>query len=147
MTKGHDIVETSLMSMEYNGSLIDVEKTAKTDLDNGRLVVRDGNTYKYPTDSTATELFLVTTPEKTYENVGLTEFYNKKDRKVRVVRVPVGDKFGTTAFVGTVAVGDVLMVDNQGQLVAKAATPAVEFTVRSKRIIGGFEGVIVERTK
>lgn len=147
MAKVHDIVETSLMSMEYNGALIDVLGTAATDLDNGRLVVRDSGTYKYPTDSTATELFLVTTPEKTYENVGLTEFYNKKDKKVRVVRIPVGDKFGTTAFTATPAVGDVLMVDNKGQLVAKAATPAIEFTVRSKRFIGGFDGIIVERTK
>lgn len=147
MVKVHDIVETSLMSMEYNGALIDVERTAKTNLDNGRLVVRDGLTYKYPTDATATELFLVTTPEKTYENVGLTEFYNKLGKKVRAVRVQLGDRFGTTAFTGSPAVGDVLMVDASGQLIAKADTPAIEFTVTSKRVIGGFVGIVVERTK
>lgn len=145
--KKHDIVETSKMSMEYNGALIDVERTAKADLDNGRLVVRDGNAYTYPSADSG-ELFLVTTPEKTYENLGMTEFYNKKDKKVRAVRVMLGDQFGTTAIVGEVAVGDVLMVKTgTGELVAKALTPICEFTVIEKRTIGGFPLVIVERTK
>lgn len=144
MAKIHDIVETSKMSMEYNGALIDVERSAKTDLDNGRLVVRDGATYKYPIDATATELFLVTTPEKTYTNVGLTEFYNKLGKKVRAVRVMLGDKFGTTAATG--AVGDVLMVDNAGKLIANVAG-AIQFTVTEIRSAGGFPLIIVERTK
>lgn len=145
MIKVHDVVETSKMSMEYNGALIDVERTAKTDLDNGRLVVRDGLTYKYPVDKTAAELFLVTTPEKTYENVGLTEFYNKAGKKVRAVRVMIGDQFGTTA-VGTVAKDDVLMVDNTGKLVANV-TGTVEFKVVEVRTIGGHAGAVVERIK
>lgn len=145
MIKVHDVVETSKMSMEYNGALIDVEGTAATDLDNGRLVVKDGTTYKYPTDATSTELFLVTTPEKTYENVGLTEFYNKAGKKVRVARVMVGDKFGTTA-VGSVSKGDILMVDSNGALVANVAG-AVEFKVVELRPISGYAGAVVERIK
>ena len=145
MIKVHDVVETSKMSMEYNGALIDVERTAKTDLDNGRLVVREGNTYKYPVDKTAAELFLVTTPEKTYENVGLTEFFNKANKKIRVVRVMVGDQFGTTA-VGAVAKDDVLMINNEGKLIANDAG-AVEFKVVEVRNIAGYTGAVVERVK
>lgn len=145
MVKVHDVVETSKMSMEYNGALIDVERTAKTDLDNGRLVVRDGGTYKYPADETADELFLVTTPEKTYENVGLTEFYNKKDKKIRTVRVMLGDIFGTTA-VGKVVKDDVLMVNSEGKLVANT-TGAIEFKVVDVRPISGYAGAVVERIK
>lgn len=144
MAKIHDIVETSKMSMEYDGSLIDVERSAKTDLDNGRLAIRDGADYKYPVDATATALFLITTPEKTYTNVGLTEFYNKLGKKVRAVRVMLGDKFATTAATG--AVGDVLMVDNAGKLIANVAG-AIQFTVIEIRSIGGFPLVVVERTK
>ncbi len=147
MVKKHDIVETSKMSMEYNGALIDVERTAKTELDNGRLVVRDGNTYAYPT-ADSDELFLVHTPEKLYENLPLTEFYNKEGKKIRASRVMLGDQFGTTAFDGEVAVDDVLMVKvNTGELVAKDATPLCEFTVVEKKAMGGFPMVVVERTK
>ena len=146
MIKVHDVVETSKMSMEYNGALIDVERTAKTDLDNGRLVVRDGDSYKYPADKTAAELFLITTPEKTYENVGLTEFYNKLGKKVRAVRIMLGDQFGTTAFVGTPAVGATLMTDATGSLITNDAG-TIEFKVIGKRIISGHSGIVVERIK
>lgn len=148
VVKIHDIVETSKMSMEYNGALIDVLRSAKTDLDNGRLVVRDGNGYKYPADTAATDLFLVTTPEKTYENVSLTEFYNKAGKKIRAVRVMLGDIFGTTAFEGELAIGDKVMVKaNTGELVASELEPAVEFEVVEKRAIGGFPMIVVERIK
>lgn len=140
----HDVVETSKMSMEYNGALIDVERTAATDLDNGRVVVRDGDTYKYPTNKNAEELFLVTTPEKVYENVGLDEFYNKAGRKVRAVRIMVGDQFGTTAAEGDV--GDVLMTNTSGKLVANDEG-AIEFKVVGKRMISGYPGLVVERVK
>ena len=145
MIKVHDVVETSKMSMEYNGALIDVERTAATDLDNGRIVVRDGLTYTYTSDETATELFFVTTPEKTYENVGLTEFYNKADKKVRAVRVMIGDQFGTTA-VGVVSKDDVLMVDETGSLITNVAG-AIEFKVVEVRAISGYAGAVVERIK
>lgn len=144
MSVKHDVVETSKMSMEYNGALIDVERKAAVDLDNGRLVVRDGDTYKYPTAKTADELFLVTTPEKTYTNVGLDEFYNKQGKKVRAVRVMLGDKFGTTAATGEV--GDKLIVNTSGELVV-GVDGAIEFKVVEKRLISGFAGLVVERVK
>ncbi|HKM45893.1 MAG TPA: hypothetical protein VJY12_10610 [Dysgonamonadaceae bacterium] len=144
MVLKHDVVETSKMSMEYDGSLIDTERNAATDLDNGRLAVRDGATYKYPAAKTATELFLITTPEKTYTNVGLNEFYNKEGKKVRAVRVMLGDQFGTTAATGDV--GDILMVDTQGKLIANDAG-TVEFEVVAKRMVSGYPGLVVERIK
>ena len=143
--KKHDIVETSKMSMEYNGALIDVERTAAVDLDNGRLVVRDGDTYKYPADATVTELFLVHTPEKTYENVPLTEFYNKEGKKIRVSRIMIGDIFGTTSAVGAKK-DDLLMVDSAGKLIKNVAG-VVEFKVKEIRSIGGFPLTVVERIK
>jgi hypothetical protein len=148
VVKIHDIVETSKMSMEYSGALIDVLRSAKTDLDNGRLVVRDGNEYKYPADITADELFLVTTPEKTYENVSLTEFYNKAGKKIRAVRVMLGDIFGTTAFEGTLAIGDKVMVKaGTGELVKSDGEPVVEFEIVERRAIGGFPMIVVERVQ
>lgn len=147
--KKHDVVETSKMSMEYDGSLIDVERGAATDLDNGRIVVRDGENYKYAAAIADKDLFLVTTPEKTYESVNKTEFFNKQGKKVRAVRITLGDQFGTTAVDGSVSVGDVVMVKTgTGELVDKGASaPAVEFTVVEKKLISGLQGIVVERTK
>lgn len=143
----HDIVETNKMAMEYVGSLIDVEREAKTDLDNGRLVVREGATYTYPTDNKAAELFLVTTPEVLYETGGLHEFFNKKGKKVRAVRVEQGDVFSTTAKVGDLNKDDLVEVNKTGQLVAKTTDAAIEFKVLEKRVLGSDIGITVERIK
>lgn len=149
MAKIHDVVETSKMSMEYDGSLIDVERSAAADIDNGRLVVRDGATYKYAVSEAATRLWLTTTPEKTYSVANMTEFYNKSGKKLRAVEVMLGDQFGTTAIVGDLSVGNVVMVKGTtGELMAKGvATPAIEFTVVEKKLLSGFSAVVVERTK
>lgn len=146
MKKIHDIVETSKMSMEYNGALIDTERVAATDLDNGRLVVRDGDTYKYPEGTSDTELFLVHSVEKTYENVSMTEFYNKEGKKIRASRVLVGDKFGTTAAPVEAKRKDVLMANEKGELVTNAEG-VIQFEVDEVRTIGGFPLVVVERIK
>lgn len=149
MAKIHDVVETSKMSMEYDGSLIDVERSAAADIDNGRLVVRDGATYKYAVSEAAARLWLTTAPEKTYSVANMTEFYNKSGKKLRAVEVMLGDQFGTTAIVGSLSVGDVVMVKGTtGELMAKGvATPAIEFTVVEKKLLSGFSAVVVERTK
>lgn len=144
--KKHDIVETSKMSMEYNGALTDVERSAATDLDNGRLVIREGDTYKYPVGTTDEELFLVHTPEKTYENVPLTEFYNKQGKKVRVSRVMVGDIFGTTAAPAGAKKDDLLMTNAKGELI-KDVSGVIQFEVKEVRSIGGFPLVVVARIK
>lgn len=149
MMAKHDIVETNKMQMEYDGSKIDVERTAATDLDNGRLVVREGNTYKYPKDNTATELFLVTTPEVLYTSAGLHEFYNPEGKKIRAVRVMIGDIFSTTAIAETeFAEDDKLTVNNEGKLVSDSLDEgAAQFKVVSKRFLGKELGVTVERIK
>lgn len=142
----HDVVETSKMSAEYNGALIDVTRGAETDLDNGRLVVRNGDNYEYPADATATDLFLVTTPEKTYEDVGLTEFFNKAGKKIRVFKVVPEDEFGTTAFEGDFDKGDIAMVNAEGKLVPNVEG-AIEFEVIAKRLVSGYPGIVVKRVK
>lgn len=148
MMSRHDIVETNKMSMEYDGSLIDVRRAALTDLDNGRLVVRDGEGYKYPADNTAEELFLVTTPEVVYTNAGLHEFYNPAGKKIRAVRVMLGDIFSTTATdAKDFKKDDVLAVNSAGKLTKTVEEAAVLFTVTAKRALGSSIGVTVERTK
>lgn len=144
MNKIHDVVETNLMASEDVASLIDVTRNAVTDLDNGRLVVRTEEGYEYPTDETAETLYLVTTPEVTYQ--AGEEFFNKEGRKVRVVKVMLEDEFSTTAFDGDLNAGDAVMVNAEGQLVANVAG-VVEFEVLSKRVLGGRMGVTVKRVK
>lgn len=125
MAKIHDIVTTSRLSAEYDGSLIDVIGFAKTDLDNGRLVVKNHVTgeVSYAT-STSKELYLHNSVERMADlTKGLTEFYVPTGKKVRITRLVLGDEYETTAFTGTVAKGDTVTIDANG-LVKKIATPA-----------------------
>lgn len=117
----HSIVLTSSMASTNNDAFLYVEGTAKTDLDNGRLVNVDfgKKEVSYASDVTK-ELFVVTTPEHTrYNGEPLTEFYNVKGKKVRVAKLLVGDIFGTDAVVGgakAVTIGAKLTVGANGQL-------------------------------
>ena len=117
----HSIVLTSSMASTNNDAFLYVEGTAKTDLDNGRLVNVDfgKKEVSYASDTTK-ELFVVTTPEHTrYNGESLTEFFNPKDKKVRVAKLLVGDIFGTDAVVGgakAVTIGAKLTVSANGQL-------------------------------
>ena len=117
----HSIVLTSSMASTNNDAFLYVEGTAKTDLDNGRLVNVDfgKKEVSYASDATK-ELFVVTTPEHTrYNGEALTEFFNPKGKKVRVAKLLVGDIFGTDAVVGGVAsvsIGAKLTVSANGQL-------------------------------
>lgn len=119
----HSIVLTSSMASTNNDAFLYVEGTAKTDLDNGRLVNVDfgKKEVSYASDTTK-ELFVVTTPEHTrYNGEALTEFYNVKGKKVRVAKLLVGDIFGTDAVVGDVAsveIGTKLTVGAEGKLTA-----------------------------
>ena len=116
----HSIVLTSSMASTNNDAFLYVEGTAKTDLDNGRLVNVDfgKKEVSYASDTTK-ELFVVTTPEHTrYNGEALTEFFNPKGKKVRVAKL-VGDIFGTDAVVGgakAVTIGAKLTVSANGQL-------------------------------
>lgn len=117
----HSIVLTSSMASTNNDAFLYVEGKAKTDLDNGRLVNVDfgEKEVSYASDVTK-ELFVVTTPEHTrYNGESLTEFFNPKDKKVRVAKLLVGDIFGTNAVVGgveSVSIGAELTVGANGQL-------------------------------
>lgn len=119
----HSIVLTSSMASTNNDAFLYVEGKAKTDLDNGRLVNVDfgKKEVSYASDTTK-ELFVVTTPEHTrYNGEALTEFFNPKDKKVRVAKLLVGDIFGTDAVVGGVAsveIGTKLTVGAEGKLTA-----------------------------
>ena len=117
----HSIVLTSSMASTNNDAFLYVEGKAKTDLDNGRLVNVDfgKKEVSYASDTTK-ELFVVTTPEHTrYNGESLTEFFNPKDKKVRVAKLLGGDIFGTDAVVGgakAVTIGAKLTVGANGQL-------------------------------
>jgi hypothetical protein len=113
-SKGYDIVETSKMAMEYDGSLINVECVADGALENGRLVAIDGTSGKvrYATPSDAI-VFLHASVEKMYDTtLGLGDFRAEDGDYVRILRMRAGDQFATTAFNGTVAKGDLVMVDD-----------------------------------
>ena len=117
----HSIVLTSSMASTNNDAFLYVEGTAKTDLDNGRLVNVDfgKKEVSYASDAT-NELFLVTTPEHTrYNGEALVDFFNPKGKKVRVAKLLVGDIYGTDAVVGgvsSVEIGTKLTVGADGKL-------------------------------
>ncbi len=119
----HSIVLTSSMASTNNDAFLYVEGTAKTDLDNGRLVNVDfgKKEVSYASDTTK-ELFLVTTPEHTrYNGEALVDFFNPKGKKVRVAKLLVGDIFGTDAVAGgvsSVEIGTKLTVASDGKLTA-----------------------------
>ena len=141
--KKYDIVETSKMAMEYDGSLIDVEKTAKTDLENGRVAVVKGKEVEYAAKGEKGEVFLINSVERMADTTkGLTEFINLAGEKVRITRFRNGDIFKTTAFTGTVAEGDYVLVDANGTF--KKGTPTdekIKFVVNSINCKLGFSSV------
>lgn len=117
MAKKYDMLQTSKMSAEYDGSLIIGDCVAQTDLENGRLAVVDevNKTVSYAIDETK-EVVLVAGVEKLYNDEGLTEYINPKDDMVRVLRMPQGDKFITTAFTGLIK-GDKAVAGADGKFV------------------------------
>lgn len=141
----YDVVETNKMAMEDVSSLIDVERRAAEELENGRLVIREEETYKYAKGGDE-ELFLVTTPEVTYDGGGLDEFVNHEGRLVRAVKVVLHDIYSTTAYEGELEVGGKLVVGADGKLVA-GEEGEVLFEVKGKRKLGKALGVTVERIK
>lgn len=141
MAKIYDIVETSQMSMENDGALINVQGVAKTDLENGRLVtIKDGKV-EYAKESD-TEILLHASVEKMADtSLGLTEFIAKKDKKVRVLRMRKGDLFKTTAIEGVVAVKETVTVGANGQFKKLALVAGTENFVGEVMEVGtlGFD--------
>lgn len=125
MAKIHDIANTSQMSIEYDGSAIDVQHRAKKDLDNGRIVkIGADNLVDYADKGETGEVYLLHSVEQMADTTkGLTEFYNFKDDPVRIMRFRNGDKFTTTAIAtDTYAENDELVVDANGILKKGTAT-------------------------
>lgn len=133
----HFIVTTSKMAGTINDAFIDVTLKASTDIDNGTIVnanFTDG-TVTYATDETK-EMFLVCTPEHArYNGETLEEFYNKQGDKVRVMKLMVGDEFGTNAIEGGVSgveVGTKLQVTANGKFTSGEG----KFVVVEKKMVG-----------
>jgi hypothetical protein len=123
MAKVYDIVNTSKMSLEYDGSKIFVTRRSKTALENGRLVAVDADgTVRYAVTGDAKVYLHASVEVMADTKLGLTEFRKEQGELVRYVGMEVGDIFGTTAFTGTIVKGDKVILGTAGVL-AKA-TPA-----------------------
>jgi hypothetical protein len=123
MAKLYDLVETSKMSMEYDGSLIDSVHSAKTALEVGRLVAIDADgTVRYAVAGDA-KVYLHTSVEKIAETFrGRTDFRVEAGKKLRMVGMRAGDVFKTTAVDGVAVKGDKVILGANG-ILAKG-TPA-----------------------
>jgi hypothetical protein len=128
MAKLYDIVNTSKMSMEYDGSLIDVTKRAKTALENGRLVAIDADgTIRYAITGDS-KVYLHASVEKMYDTtLGLTNFRAEANDLVRILGMRAGDTFATTAFTGTLVKGDQVILGTNGVLVKGTPTGTENF--------------------
>ena len=154
VTKVYDIVNTDRMAAEDIAAYNFGEFDAATNLENGRLSELDytNKQVKYGTNINGKELWLIATDEKMYETKGLTGFINLSGKKVGVKKITLGDEFTTSACADTyadVSADDVMMLKaSTGELTAKgASTPDWEFTVREKKVFGGLECLLIQRTK
>lgn len=125
MAKKYDIVNTSLLSAIYDGSLIDVEHRAKTALENGRLVAIDADgTVRYAVTADA-KVYLLATVEKMYDTLqGLTEFRVEIGELLRMMGMRAGDRFGTTATSGALIKGDKVILETATGKFIKSVAPA-----------------------
>jgi hypothetical protein len=125
MAKLYDIVETSKMSAEYDGSLIFNTYRATNALENGRLIAFDVATGKarYAVSGDA-KVYLHTSVEVMADTIfGLTKFRKEADEFVRGFGMRSGDEFSTTAFVAGAVKGDKVVLGADGKL-EKSATPS-----------------------
>ena len=125
MAKLYDIVETSKMALEYDGSLLDVEGTAGANLENGRLGVKDASgVVAYATATTTEGVKLIMNVERMGKTTnGLTEFRILAGEKVRLGGMRAGDIFRTTAFNASDALkaGDTVVNGADGKFVKGTA--------------------------
>jgi hypothetical protein len=126
MSKGYTIVETSKMSLEYDGSLINVEKQASTALENGRLVAIDATNGNVRYAKTAdSKVYLLFNVEKMYdETLGLGDFRVEAGDYCRIGGFRAGDEFKTSAISGTLVKGDKVILETDTGKLIKSATPA-----------------------
>lgn len=123
MAKLYDIVETSKMSAEYDGSLIFNTYRANGALENGRLVAIESGKVRYA-KTADTKVYLHTSVEVMADTVlGLTKFRKEDAELVRMFGMRAGDEFATTAYVAGAVKGDMVVLETTtGKLVK--ATPA-----------------------
>lgn len=138
----YDVVETNKMAAEDVRAWVDGDRVAAHDIENGRLIVREEDTYKYAGEGEEGTLFLATTPERVYNGEGVDEFFNPEGRLLRAFRLQQGDIFSTTAVEGKPSKGDKLTVAADGKLAEGEG--AVVFEVIGTRMLGKEIGFTVE---
>lgn len=124
MAKLYDIVETSKMSAEYDGSKIFNTYRANGALENGRLIAVDDSTGKASYAVTAsTKVYLHASVEVMADTVnGLTKFRKDDGQLVRLLNMQNGDEFATTAFVAGAVKGDTVILETATGNLVKAGT-------------------------
>lgn len=148
MAKKYDICETSRMRASQNRAMIDVESSAKTDLQNGRLTVINAEG-KIEYAKTGDKLVrLHASVEKMYQpNSPLTDFIVKQGDKARSFLIELADRFKTTAIdsasKSNIAVGDLAIIGTEGQLkVVASSTDVTAETFVAKVVEVGTLGLI-----
>lgn len=131
----------------------DAVKTANVDMVVGMGVVKDGNVVKFPTSTTATDIFLV---GKEFIPTGLDSMREMSDYELQNIKAGefvyldkpvIGEQFWTDQTTGTIAVGDYLAVNNAGKFVkATTSTTASNLKVISTTIkdAGTHDGITFE---
>lgn len=125
MAKLYDIVETSKMSAEYDGSKIFNTYRANGALENGRLIAFDNSTGKasYAVTGSA-KVYLHASVEVMADTVfGLTKFRKEDAELVRGLAMEAGDEFATTAYTGTLVKGDKVILETATGKLVKSASP------------------------
>jgi hypothetical protein len=151
MAKLYDIVDTSKMSCEYDGSLINVECVASTALENGRALVVDyvNKTCAYPTDITK-PMVLHANIEKMYkESLGLTEYRTEAGEYVRFVQERVTDEFTTSGIDYSAGTGnrtDYASIVVGDQVVVHAGDGKFTCQARGTSTTSSLKGIVLEKT-
>lgn len=135
------------------GKNYDATKTAKTDMVVGMGVVKDGNEIKFPTSTTAKDIFFV---GKEFIPTGLDSLREMSDYELEninagefvfVDKVTIGEQFWTDQTSGSISVGDYVAVDNKGKFVkvTTSVTPSNLVVISTThKDAGTHEGIIIE---
>ena len=131
----------------------DATKTAKTDMIVGMGVIKEGNEVKFPTSTTAKDIFFV---GKEFIPTGLDspremsdyELQNIKNGEFVFIDKPIiGEQFWTDQTSGSISVGDYVAVNSAGKFVkATTSTTPSNLVVISTtyKDAGTHEGIVIE---
>lgn len=126
MAKIYDIVETSKMSAEYDGSLIFNTYGANGALENGRLVTIANDKVQYAVEGDAKVYLHASVEVMADTTLGLTYFRKEDGQKVRMFGLQNGDEFATTAYDGVAVKGDKVILDTTGGKLKKGVPVGTE---------------------